>query len=245
MCHCICKSRVWSTGKNTSVHVHAHPHSHTPTTRTHTGPSSDLHWDSRDQPCVATAVSQRVRLPCHHHPQGLHQGNDPTSKPTHTSTLLLPPPPTPVPKASFPSCWYRAQHKAFWVRGRHTSWSSWIIHILKGSSAACGCRTETCSQEMSESAMTALSFNHQQNKNYNQRQAGLHSVILTPTSVHFPSTGHSVSASQYQKRWLWMLLPLFFDQTMSYSSQIFDYLQLDSCLTTFNISGGWFVLLNE
>lgn len=46
----------------------------------HTGPSSDLHWDSGDQQRVATAVSLQVRLPSHRHPRGPHQGNSPTSR---------------------------------------------------------------------------------------------------------------------------------------------------------------------
>lgn len=95
------KNRIeWITGKDTSIHescVHLHTHTHAHIhTHTHTGPSSDLHWDSRDQRRVATAVSQRVRLPCHHHPQGLHQGNDPTSN-QHTQARC--PPTAPCPPA--------------------------------------------------------------------------------------------------------------------------------------------------
>ena len=41
----------------------------------HTGKLFGLHWDSRDQHHDGTAAKPQVRLPCHHHPQGPHQGN--------------------------------------------------------------------------------------------------------------------------------------------------------------------------
>lgn len=84
-----------------------HIHVYAPTyilTHTHTSLSSDLHWDSRDQHRVATAVSQRVRFPCHHHPQGPHQGNDPTSN-QHTGTLS--------PNSPMPPCRYQDTTRYF------------------------------------------------------------------------------------------------------------------------------------
>lgn len=98
---CVFKSREFISGKNTSIYVYAHTRTHT---HTHTGPSSDLHWDWRDQHSVATAVSQRVRLPCHHHPQGPHQGNDPTSN-QHTWARCRPTAPCP-PAATRLNTWY-------------------------------------------------------------------------------------------------------------------------------------------
>lgn len=55
-------------------------------TQTRTGPSSDPHWDSGDQRRVATAVSQRVRLPCHTIPKAFTKGT------TLRQTNTLPPP---------------------------------------------------------------------------------------------------------------------------------------------------------
>lgn len=153
MCPCMCISEVGGSGDDPSIYMYTHTHTHT-----HTGPSSDLHWDSRDQHHVATAVSQRVRLPCYHHPQGLHQGNDPTSNQhTHTRAHC---PPTPPPTGSLASWRYQVEHEVFGGQksthllepadDRQTS--------LRGSSRACGCRTETCSQEMSRRKCYDSSF---------------------------------------------------------------------------------------
>lgn len=144
---CVQKQSVNLKQKHIYLCVCSHTH-------THTGPSSDLQWDSRDQHCVATAVSQRGQvtlLPPSPRPSPRER---PRVKPTHTGILR--------PVSSLPSCRCQAEHEVFWAQSRHTSTSSWKIHILERGSTACGCQTETCSQEMRGSATTALSFNHQQ-----------------------------------------------------------------------------------
>ena len=75
----------------------------------------------------------------------------PHVKPTHGRIHI----PHHPPHRSLPSCMYQAQHKVFWAHNGHTPSEA---HLLKESSAACGCQTETCSQEMRESALTAISL---------------------------------------------------------------------------------------
>lgn len=113
-------------------------------TQTRTGPSSDPHWDSGDQRRVATAVSQRVRLPCHTIPKAFTKGT------TLRQTNTLPPPThtAPCPPAGTGLLGPELIHHP----------KSWMKRIMQVSSTASDCQSETCSQEMRESATKALSL---------------------------------------------------------------------------------------
>ena len=70
---CVFRSRVLISGKNTSIYVYAHTPIHI----------LDHHLICNGTRGISTAWLQLfhsgVRLPCYHHPQGPHQGNDPAS----------------------------------------------------------------------------------------------------------------------------------------------------------------------
>lgn len=92
-------NREWIPGKDTFMCMLPHTFSHTPILAYHL-----ICTGTRGISTAATAVSQRVRFPCHHHPQGPHQGNDPTSN-QHTGTLS--------PNSPMPSCRYQDTTRYF------------------------------------------------------------------------------------------------------------------------------------